>query len=309
VRQLVDVEVRRYLSRRLARFLVGLAVLGILIAGTVMFIKSHRLNAAARASAIQRAEAQRVEAVNACSAGEFGVPPSEIPPGQTLAQFCEQLVGEPPIHDSFFHLTSLEDVYLGTNGILVTMFLLLGASFVGAEWHSGTMTTLLTWEPRRLRVLAAKIGVAAVLAFLGYVIIQAILGAALTPTAVFKGTTQGADGAWFLHVTGFVLRGAATAAIAATFGASLAAIGRNTAAALGVAFGYFAILEPLVRSLRPKWQPWLVVDNVATFVLGHGGGNAEFSSRSPLGAGILIGIYAVGLAAAAVALFRARDVT
>ena len=34
---------------------------------------------------------------------------------------------------------------------------LLAASFVGAEWHAGTMGTLLTWEPRRLYVLGAKV--------------------------------------------------------------------------------------------------------------------------------------------------------
>jgi ABC-2 type transport system permease protein len=171
------------------------------------------------------------------------------------------------------------------------------------------MTTLLTWEPRRVRVLAAKLAVVSALAFVGYLLLQAILGLILAPTAVFKGTTEGVGGEWFRHVISFLLRGGATAAIAATFGAALATIGRNTAAALGVAFGYFAIVEPLLRALRPKWQPWLLVDNVATFTLGSSGSNAEFSSRSATGAGLLIGVYAIALAAAAVAVFRARDVT
>jgi hypothetical protein len=308
---LLDVEARRYLARRLVRFMVGLVVLGSLIAGTVMFFKSHRLGATQFQAAQQEAQAQFERDVQACASGEFGIPQSEVPPGQTMEEFCREqvLIGSAQIVDPAFHLTSLKDVYIGTNGILITLFLLLGASFVGAEWHSGTVTTLLTWEPRRLRVIVAKVAVAAAMAFVGYLALQALIGLALLPTAVFRGSTEGADGAWFREIIGFLLRGGVLAAIAATFGASLAFIGRNTAAALGVAFGYFAILEPLLRVLRPKWQPWLVMDNVATFVLGNSGGNAEFSSRSVVEAGVLIGIYALGLASVAAAVFRTRDVT
>jgi hypothetical protein len=44
-------------------------------------------------------------------------------------------------------------------------------------------------------------------------------------------------------------------------GASIATIGRNTAAALGIAFGYLAIVENAIRGLRPSWMPWLLGDN------------------------------------------------
>lgn len=307
--RLLEVEARRYLARRLVRFLFGLVVLGSLIAGTVLFARSHRLSAEQVQAARRLEQARYEEAVRACANGEFGIPRSEVPPELTLEEVCRQQLTPPEVADATFHLTSLSDVFLGTNGILITLFLLLGASFVGAEWHSGTMTTLLTWEPRRLRVILAKVAVAAGMAFVGYLALQALIGLALLPTAVFRGSTEGADGAWFREIIGFLLRGGGLAAIAATFGASLAFIGRNTAAALGVAFGYFAILEPLLRVLRPKWQPWLVMDNVATFVVGNSGGNAEFSSRSVVEAGVLIGIYALGVASVAAAVFRARDVT
>jgi ABC-2 type transport system permease protein len=308
--RLLDVEARRYLSRRLVRFLVGLAVLGMLIAGTVLFFKSHRVGPEEARALQQQAEAQRAHDIQRCAAGEFGIPPSEVPPGETLEQFCrDQVVGPVQVVDPRFHLTALRDVFLGTNGILVAVFLLLGASFVGAEWHAGTMTTLLTWEPRRVRVIVAKVAVAAALAFIGYVVLQALLGLALTPAAVVRGSTAGADAAWLREVAGFVLRGGVAAAIAATLGASLAAIGRNTAAALGVLFGYIAILEPLLRGLRPKWTPWLLFSNLSTFLLGNNGSNAEFSPRSTIAAGILVGTYALGVAAIAAAMFKTRDVT
>jgi len=301
--------VRRYLSRRLVRFLVGLAVLGILTGATVMFVRSHRLDPARARELQQQAEANRKENVRLCSAGEFGVPPSEIPPGETLAQFCDEIIGPAQVQDRSFHLIDLSGAYLGTSGLLITLFLLLGASFIGAEWHAGTMTTLLTWEPRRLRVHVAKIAVAAAMAFAGVVVLLALLGAVLLPVAVFRGTTVGADAVWLRGVAGLLLRAAAAAAIAATVGAALATIGRNTAAALGVAFGYLAIVEPLVRGLRPGWRPWLVTNNLGTFVEGTRSLNPEFASRSPIAAGVLIGFYAVGVAVIAAAMFRARDVT
>ena len=38
---------------------------------------------------------------------------------------------------------------------LVVGALFAGASVAGAEWRAGSMTTLLTWEPRRVRVIIA----------------------------------------------------------------------------------------------------------------------------------------------------------
>ncbi len=39
-----------------------------------------------------------------------------------------------------------------------------GASVAGAEWRAGTVATVLTFEPRRTRLLTARIGAAAILA-------------------------------------------------------------------------------------------------------------------------------------------------
>ena len=39
---------------------------------------------------------------------------------------------------------------------LVVGALFAGASVAGAEWRAGSMTTLLTWEPRRVRVIVGR---------------------------------------------------------------------------------------------------------------------------------------------------------
>ncbi|MFN2590728.1 MAG: hypothetical protein ABR518_08145 [Actinomycetota bacterium] len=307
--RLLGVEVRRYLSRRLVRVVAGLAVVGILTGAAVMFVRSHRVDSAQARAILQAAEAQRDAEVRACASGQFGIRPSDVPPGLTAEQFCEQLIGPPQVFDRSFHLTDVRGAILGVSGILISLALLLGASFIGAEWHHGTMTTLLTWEPRRVRVFASKIAVVAAMAFAGTVMLLALLGGLLAVVAAVRGTTVGADTTWLRGVVGIALRSATVAATAAVAGGALASIGRNTTAGLGVAFGYLAVLEPLVRGLRPGWGPWLIENNLATFLEGTRSPNPEFTSRSVAAAGLVVGAYALGLAAAAAAAFRARDVT
>jgi ABC-2 type transport system permease protein len=255
--RLVGVEARRYVSRRLVRVLVGLALLGILITGTVMFFTSHRATAAELRALQRQGEAQRQDAVRACRAGEFGIPASEVPPGMSLEEYCRSLV--PPAHEfgpaeDTFHLTTIHDVLLGTNGLLIALFLLLGASFVGAEWHAGTMTTLLTWEPRRVRVILAKIAVAAAMAFIGTIVLQALLGMAR------------------------------------------------------VTFGYIAIIENLMRGLRPSWASWFVGENLAAYLVA-GPSDVAGVGHSVAAAGLILGLYTMALAAVAGVVFLRRDVT
>jgi ABC-2 type transport system permease protein len=308
MKRLFDVEVRRYLSRRLVRVVGGLAVLGIVIGCTVMFVRSHRLDPAGMRRLEQRAEAEREASVRECVAGEFGIPASAVPPGQSMEQVCGAIVGEPFVQDPAYHLVDLRGALAGVGPILITLSLLLGASFIGAEWHSGTMATLLTWEPRRLRVFGSKVAVAAAMAVMGALVLQVILSGGLIAVAAFRGTTAGTDATWVRGVVGLALRAAAVAGVGATVGAALASLGRNTAAALGIGFGYLAVLEPLIRGLRPRWGPWLVSNNLASFLDGSRSINPGFVSRSPGVAGVLVAIYAAALAAIALAVFSRRDV-
>jgi ABC-2 type transport system permease protein len=305
---LLSVEVRRFLARRAVRFMVGLAVLAILVAGSILFVKSHRLDPARRRELIARAEANLREQIQACVSGRFGITQDQIPPGETLEQFCAEVIGPERIEDPGFHLTKLHDVYLGTSPMLIALFVVLGASFIGAEWHAGTMTTLLTWEPRRVRVFAAKMLAAAALAFLGILALQAFLGGVLAASAIFRGTTEGANAAWFRSIGGLLLRAAAVGAAGAAMAAGLATIGRNTAAALGVAFGYIAVIEPILHAVRPKWEPWFLYDNAATFVMGNRSGFPTID-RSTVGAGLVLAAYAAALLLVAGVMFARRDVT
>ena len=54
------------------------------------------------------------------------------------------------------------------------LVVLLGASAVGAEYRAGTVTTILTWEPRRTRLLLARIGAAVIVGMLLFVVVHAV---------------------------------------------------------------------------------------------------------------------------------------
>ncbi|MEX2203698.1 MAG: hypothetical protein WD965_06375 [Actinomycetota bacterium] len=207
-----------------------------------------------------------------------------------------------------YDLATLPEVLLGMSFVFVILGWLFGASFVGAEWHAGTITTLLTWEPRRTRVIVAKMTAAVVSVFVLTLVLQAFLAGVLAVDAATQGSTAGADGAWAAEAAGVGLRVALLSSIFAGVGFGIASIGRNTAAALGVGFGYLVIVENLVRGLRPAWAPWLLTENAGLFLIGD---PADFPllHRSVVGAGIYLAAVATLLLVAAAAQFRVRDVT
>ena len=81
-----------------------------------------------------------------------------------------------------------------SDGLLLTaaMFLVVGAaicgaSVAGAEWRAGTITTVLTWEPSRLRLHAARTASAAILAFVIGFALQVVFLASPLPAVVLNG--------------------------------------------------------------------------------------------------------------------------
>lgn len=212
-----------------------------------------------------------------------------------------------------FDLVDLQDVFRGASISLLLLGIALAASFIGAEWSAGTMTTLLTWEPRRGRVYAAKLVAAAIFAFVSAVLVLIVLGLALLPAALAHGSTAGADSHWFLSTAGSVLRGAVMCALSAGIGLAIGSLARNTTAAVLGAFFYLFVLENLVRGLRPQWIGWLFGDNADIFMAWHrivvDTSNGPKLSHGPVASLLIVCEYAAILSVAALALFWRRDVT
>lgn len=176
--------------------------------------------------------------------------------------------------------TDSNEALLGLPALFLVMAaLVIGASLVGAEWRVGTVTTNLTWEPRRVRLALAKFLGAAIVAFLFSIVLQLVFVAVLLPNIAAHGSFAGADAEWWTGFANGLWRGGLLAGLAAIGAAVLAMIGRNTAVALGVGFVIVSILEPILRAWKPWTDKWLLTTNA---------GNLYISDGVPLSDGFVV---------------------
>jgi hypothetical protein len=265
--RLVGVEMRRALHRRLVRVMIALAVVASVCAGVIVFFDSRGVDA------------------------------------ELLRQRGEH------------HAALMADWWIaGTNEgvlaagafILVMGALVCGASVAGAEWRAGTITTVLTWEPRRARLQTARIASAGLLACAIGFVLEALFLAALVPGVVAHGSTVGVDGDWFVGLLGAMVRIALLTGLAAVVGCSLATLGRNTAAAIVAAWAWLAIAEGALRA----WQPGsarVLLGESTTVVLGWSEIHGRQTS-SPMVALLLVLAYCAAFSAMATFVFCRRDV-
>lgn len=296
--RLVVVELWRLVSRRLVQALVLLSIAGIAVSAVIAGVNSRPPTA----TELQQAAFDRRMQIRDCVEHPESWPPA--PEGQTREDFCDELAGQPWVGDERFHLTSLRSILEAIGLVVATLGWIIGASMVGAEWHAGTVSTMLTWEPRRIRVFVAKV-VAPVVGVVALTfVLQSFLGFALWVVAVLRGTTEGADAGWLASTAWTALRSASLAGFSAAIAFAIASAARNTAAALGAVFVWMAVAEGILRALRPGWAPWLIGENAIVFLTGSGS-----IDRTMVGAGLLLGAYAFGLVAVACVIFARRDVT
>ena len=181
-----------------------------------------------------------------------------------------------------------------------------GASMIGAEWRAGTFVTLLTWEPQRRRVALTKLAACGLVAGVVAMALQALFLVSFLPAALGPGSTDGVDAEWMRSFAGGALRVACVTALVAVFMASVAMIGRSTAAALGFVFGYMMIFENLVRAWKPWSARYLLGENGARFIVGVELEDVPFT-RSTTAAALTLVFYATLVATAAVVSFWRRD--
>lgn len=263
---LLRVEMRRALRRRVVRVLVGLALLGTTVMGLVAFFDSA---------------------------------------GKSVAE----------LHANGTYPAVMADWWVAGSGEGILMIgaiplliggLLGGASVAGAEWRAGTVTTVLTWEPRRLRLHAARTASAFLLAAVIAIALQTLFLAATLPAVLAHGTTVGTDRGWWVSLAAAAARISLLTGGTAVLGVSLATLGRNTTFALGAAFGWMAVGENLVRGFKPALQDLLMGENLAIAMMWGQLDSADFS-RSEVTAVLTIVAYLGLVALAGASSFRRRD--
>jgi ABC-2 type transport system permease protein len=286
---LLRVEVRRLLSRRLFRVLTLLTLLGFAVAGVWAFIDSDD-----SPQALRRAEQERERLVAECERGFEASPQAEIPEGYSDAgAFCrdQEFVADPRFNYAF-----MGEIVISVGIPFIMLGWLVGASFVGADWHNRMLTSTLTWEPRRIRLLTTKTLALSIVVFVWMVFLGSALSAALYPAAAFEGITSTVDSEAWRELAISIARVGASTMFAAWLGFALAVVGRNTAAALGVGFVYLAIVENLIRGFRPEWSDWLIGDNLGRFLVGTDS------------AALLLLAYTVALLVVAAFVFKTREI-
>ncbi|MGZ4205469.1 MAG: ABC transporter permease subunit [Actinomycetota bacterium] len=314
--RLLGIELRRALARRLTKVVIFVAILGMVGAGIAVFITSQRTTKYVGPSATEEQQIKNAM-IAACLQGEEfpqeKVAPTESPPPIGTPErttFCAKAAEQLRFGDYVdkrYRLATLKKTLVDGSVWMAIIAWLLAASFIGAEWRSGDMATLLTWEPRRIRVGIAKAAAAIIVTFAIVIILQALLVGVLYPAAAFRGSTAGTDAAFWRSLSFAGLRVGGLAALAALMGFAASSLGRNTAAGLGAGFVYLTIVEGSLGGLIQRIRPWLVLRNAIVFVTNERTG--AVAGRTPTQAGLLLLGYALALFVVATVVFKQRDVT
>lgn len=204
-----------------------------------------------------------------------------------------------------FSRENVADGLIGLSFPLLMFSWLVGASAIGAEWGNRTVSALLTWEPRRTRVLVTKAAAAAVSTALWVIALQIVWTAVMMPVASDGvGFTVGPPFSWGDYLA-FAARILGVCVVASVLGFSLATIGKNTGAALGGGMAYLLIVESLVRAYLPEWNDWLLSTNIVR--VAERGADAAFDGVTTEEAALRLVAYAVGLFLVALGVFRRRE--
>lgn len=150
---------------------------------------------------------------------------------------------------------------LGVTNILGVFALLFGVVFTTGEYRHRTASTTFLTEPRRWRVVVAKLGIAAGVA----VVYTAItLALALAVLAVFAATQ---DAGLPMDADVWTFLGMTTAAVVlnAVIGVGVGAALRSQVAAIVAVLVWLFVIESLVGGLLPalaRWTPFAATNNM-----------------------------------------------
>jgi hypothetical protein len=296
-------ELHRLLARRLTRVLALVYVAFIVLVMIIAFAQ-HSKDPNAGTAAAAREQARQVQE---CLHIRDAPPAASEAPRPPQPADCASITVVPD--DKRWGATDTLDAVKGFIVFGALLGFLLGASAGGAEWAAGTLQALLFWEPRRIRVMVAKaIALAVVVTGLG-VLGQLVTVAGSWVLTVTRGTTHGYTTDGWQQILGAQGRGLALIVLGAITAFSVSSLTRHTVAALGAAFGYLVIAEPLLLWWRPGLLRYLFGPNLGALVDGRLKDEDSGIVITGGSAGLMMSVYAIGLLVVATTLFQRRDVT
>ena len=258
--RLLRSEFLRARSRRLVPVLIIGGLIGIVVGMGIAAITAEKPSADQLAEARARYDRQ----VQKCLRGDYLGPGVPVPDGYaSLEEFCHASAG--PQIDGIV-LQDLNAIVQGISTFVILLGVLLGASLGGADWTSNTMTTLLTWEPRRglvffARALVVVVVVGGIAAFL-----QVTFSAVYALVAATRGSTLVLPTHFVSDVGATIGRVTAMAVALGVVAYVIAMIGRSTVSSLGAVFGYLILFEGVIAGFRPSIQGSLLVRGASVIV-------------------------------------------
>ncbi|SCE64404.1 ABC transporter permease subunit [Micromonospora saelicesensis] len=333
---LVRAELERLSARRFVQLMVVLLVLAFAVTAATTLAGSHKPSVSELNSARQQATEARqsMEATfRECLARQGGALPTEDG-GMYLPADCSEI--DPVLQDRlpiaadflpgvFTFAEQAQPLLYFLIAFLVLFGFLVGASYIGADLTSGGVVNLLLWRPRRVTVLAAKLGT-----LLGTVLVLALL-ASVAYLATFWVIGQAAglpgrlDGDFWRSLGAVHGRGLVLVLLASALGFAIATLGRHTSAALG-AFAAYAVVWELGARLvleivdARKSDLFMLSSHIGAWLNGGArfyderlcaggpGLNCDSFYTITWGSSLLVLlVLAGGLTAAAFAVFRRRD--
>jgi len=200
--------------------------------------------------------------------------------------------------------------------------LMLGVLALGSEYGWGTLRTLFTQRPGRLRVFAAKL-IALGIALVAFVLAVFLLGA-LSSYAIarLEGESVAWPSAWLLARA--LAAGWLVLAVWAALGVMLAVLSRGTSLAIGIGILYALVIEGLLSALASQVSvldrlvELFVRANAYSLVTGLGVSSDDVANNGPgsfsgpfVGGGqalLVLASYAAAFLLLAGWLLRRRDV-
>ncbi|UUW88581.1 hypothetical protein ABFU82_08440 [Nocardioides sp. WV_118_6] len=243
--RLLRVELIRLVRRRAVLVLLLVALVVPVVVGVAITLDTRPPSAAALADAKAQVERDRkdpayAESLEQCIADPVNFGGIQSTDKAEIERLCTEQT-QPQV-DWYLYVNDLDLATEITQGsgialvvILGLLMMVLGTTFTGHDWASGSVSNQLLFEPRRARVWAAKAIVVTGVALVLSALVLSAYWLGLNAVAASRDLPSG--GAVLLDCLQMGWRGAGVVAAAALCGFALTMLFRSTVATLGILFG------------------------------------------------------------------------